>query len=93
MKHKVTVNRDQELFVIHFGNQFSCLGFDVCKRQTIALQKELEITDKLPRKNSLRAYEYLQKLERLVWKMNRETGFRKSIATIQTVHWTRRAKS
>lgn len=38
---QVTVNLEQKLFVIHSNRGFSCLGFDVCERRTVALAREL----------------------------------------------------
>lgn len=37
----VTINDDQRLFVIPCAGGYSCLGFDVCERRTVALAREL----------------------------------------------------
>ena len=37
----ITINKDQELYVIPSGNGFSCLGFNVCETRIQRLSSEL----------------------------------------------------
>ena len=67
MKKEVTVNKEQELYVIPGG--YSCLGFDVCLKRIDGLKAELktvkpdvEFPDLDYVRGDLSAYEYYQTL-------------------------------
>lgn len=63
----VTVNPEQQLFIIPSGGGYSCLGFDVCRRRSAALIEWLRVPcaiDQHP-KDSLAAYAYYESLMEL----------------------------
>lgn len=73
---EVTLNNEQDLYVIHEGKGYTCLGFDVCIKRTVALCNELgEPVNNLSR-GSLDTYnEYLRIIEVAKQKHN-ATGWR-----------------
>lgn len=86
--NEVTVNQDQRLFVIPCHSikgkisGYSCLGFDVCERKTVALARELVALDvKLPFDcpavmGTIERYKQYQQLVEIVREMHTATGFR-----------------
>jgi hypothetical protein len=63
-RQTVTINEGQRLFVIPCGGGFSCLGFDVERRKTAAICKELNRTAPVAAPGTLDAYgEYGQALQ------------------------------
>ena len=66
-KQKVTLNKEHALYVIHCGDGYSCLGFDVLEQQYIALDTELKTVsvytpEKPARRGTLRRYAQYRKL-------------------------------
>ena len=79
MAKKVTINQEQELYVIPEGKGYTCLGFDVCLKRTEALFHELfssHIAKKTPARGSIEAYNYYQELIEFAHEVNQKTGYR-----------------
>ena len=81
LKH-VTVNKEQQLYVIPEGEGYSCLGFDVCQKWTAGLYKELctvsgeVVIQRDCERGSIEAYNYYQDLVKQASKINDATGYR-----------------
>ena len=79
---KVTINREQRLFVIPSGGGYSCLGFDVCQERINRLAPELAAlghqVGKMPRKGTLAQYSHLTDLQEIARKQHEATGWRSS---------------
>lgn len=64
MDKEVTVNKEQGVFVIHSGNGYSCLGFEVCAMKCSALRKELNLPESILEIGTIEAYnEYKETVE------------------------------
>ena len=84
--NKVTINQKQRLYVIPCGEGYSCLGWDVCKRWTEALHKELlkvysnykltVLSKQRYRKGTYKAYDRYEELVSLACSINYNTGYR-----------------
>jgi hypothetical protein len=80
---RVTLNHEQQLFVVRESYGYSCLGFDVCERRTIGLAAELNATgaalidmNDRPEKGTLAAYEFHQKIQKVAREHHEDTGYR-----------------
>lgn len=85
MKNEITINKEQELYVIPAGNGYTCLGFDVLEKRYTALANELtnrmELTSKvgIPElRGTKERYSQYQKLLDIARTLNAETGWRSS---------------
>lgn len=77
MKTKVTVNTEQELFVIPCGTGYTCLGFDVCFDRSIKLAQELGVTVPMKRYKATKgAYKYYERLTGIARERHNKTGWR-----------------
>lgn len=76
MKKRVTVNKEQRLFVIPCGEGYTCLGFDVCRKRATQLAEELPAPLPKERIDSIKAYHEYRALCALAEKRHRETGWR-----------------
>ena len=77
MKTKVTVNIEQELFVISCGTGYTCLGFDVCFDRSTKLAQELGVTVPMKRYKATKgAYEYYERLIGIARERHNKTGWR-----------------
>mgnify|MGYP000852430529 FL=1 len=56
MSNEIRINTDQRLFVIPCGSGYSCLGFDVERRQTAAIRAELGLPSSTLDAGTLEAY-------------------------------------
>lgn len=75
-KKQVTVNKEQELYVIPSGRGFSCLGFDVTINKIKALSKELNIPcDNLVR-GSIETYNIYLKVLEIAYSRYEANGWR-----------------
>lgn len=72
----VTLNKDQGLFVIPCGDGYSCLGFDVCRKWSSALESELGLEPYKGPIDSLDAYRHYESLLASARKRNADTGWR-----------------
>lgn len=73
----ITLNKEQRLYVIPAGNNgYSCLGFDVCKRRSEALDKELGLNLTPKKVGTKKAYNVYRKLKNIVFEKHQNTGFR-----------------
>lgn len=72
---KVTINKEQNLYVIPCGNGFSCLGFDVLMRKAKNLADELGLTFKA-KKGTLNAYFEYSEILAAASKKHLQTGWR-----------------
>lgn len=73
---EVTINQDQELYVIPSGNGFSCLGFDVVIRKIKALGEELHLPYNNLVRGSMETYNtYLNVIE-IALEKHQATGWR-----------------
>lgn len=71
-----TINQDQRLFVIPCGNDgFTCLGFDVCHKRSLAMAKELNLTLIYNEVGTMDAYRQYEELIDRLQRLNAETGF------------------
>jgi len=79
---KVTVNKEQRLYVIPEECGFTCLGFDVCEKRTVALAAELAARGhgigKRRRVGTLAHYHRWSDLCQLALDDHRRTGWRSS---------------
>ncbi|WP_425953117.1 hypothetical protein [Ralstonia pseudosolanacearum] len=50
---QVSVNNQQRLFVIPAGGGFTCLGFDVCYRESLALALAMGLKEKCPKESEV----------------------------------------
>lgn len=80
---QVTINAEQELYVIPCGGGYTCLGFDVCAERTRKLAAELQNRGvhfapylTTAHKGSLDAYDFYQVLLALARKHHEATGYR-----------------
>ena len=77
MKTKVTMNTEQELFVIPCGTGYTCLGFDVCFDRSVKLAQELGVTVPMKRyKATEGAYAYYERLINIAQERHNKTGWR-----------------
>lgn len=58
----VKINKEQRRYVIDNGHGYSCLGFDVCEKQSTLLQMWLNDFTNIARKGTKKAYNQYQKL-------------------------------
>ena len=76
----VTLNEDQRLYVIPCGEGYTCLGFDVCERRTVALARELAaLGESIPQPEpvgTLARYQQYRALLDKALEHNRATGWR-----------------
>ena len=76
----VTINEEQRLFVIPCGDGYSCLGFDVCERRTVALARELAaLGESIPQPEpvgTLARYQQYEALIDVALAHNRKSGWR-----------------
>ena len=80
MTTQVTINAEQKLFVIPESRGYSCLGFDVCEKRTVALARELaalgiDIPQPAPH-GTIERYEQYRALCRIASEQNAKTGWR-----------------
>ena len=76
MGTRVTINREQELYVIPCGTGYSCLGFDVCLERSAGYAKWLGVSFVPAERGSIEAYnQYLDLLDN-VSQRNKQTGER-----------------
>lgn len=73
---KITINKEQRLYVEPCGKGFSCLGFDHAKRQADAVAKWLNRPTEPHRLGSERAYAYYRRMMKAGGRHNRDTGDR-----------------
>jgi hypothetical protein len=80
---QITINEKQRLFVIKIEGGYTCLGFDVCEKRTMALRAELKrVTyqryddDPLPPNGSIESYNRYEELIEIAHKYNKSTGYR-----------------
>lgn len=78
MKTNITLNHDQQLFVIDSGNGYSCLGFKVCNDRIEKLCTELGVTPVNPTIGTLDQYQTYTDLVDIARRKNVETGWRSS---------------
>lgn len=78
MKTNITLNHDQQLFVIHTGNGYTCLGFKVCNDRIEKLCSELNITAVNTTIGTVDQYQTYTELVDIVRRKNVETGWRSS---------------
>lgn len=73
---RISINKEQELYVIPCGKGFTCLGFDVVLRKIKALSEELNIVCLDYKRGSIDAYiQYMNVLE-VAREKNNKTGWR-----------------
>ena len=70
--NQVTINQEQELYVIPEGSGYSCLGFDVCKERTEKYAKWLGAELAVMPVGCIEAYELYRSLSEQI----RQTGRR-----------------
>ena len=78
MSEGVTTNDEQRLFVIPAGKGFSCLGFDVCYRESRQLAERLGRQDLMPREDevgSLKQYDGYRELVKSIGSRDLGTWF------------------
>ncbi len=73
---KVTLSAEQALYVIPAATGYSCLGFDVCIERARRLAVELGQPAPAAERGTMAAYDEYQRLVRIAWDRNRETGWR-----------------
>ena len=86
MTKSVTLNQEQELYVINDNNFCTCLGFDVALNRIIGLANEintmcselkpLDFTTLNKERGTIKVYNILQKIELIAHKMHTENGFK-----------------
>lgn len=77
MNTVVSINEEQQLFVIPCSSGYTCLGFDVCFEWSCALATELGVTVPMKRlKNTIGAYEYYRQLLDIARERHNKTGWR-----------------
>ncbi len=74
--NKITVNKEQKLYVIPCGKGYTCLGFEVCKNRVQKLADEMGIALLPHRTGSIAAYNQYTLIMEKVKEMNVKTGFR-----------------
>lgn len=72
----ITVNNDQELFVIKIRNGYTCLGFDVCLNRQKKLADELNIPLLPHERGSIESYRQYDQLIEIARQKHNESGFR-----------------
>lgn len=76
----VTINEEQRLYVIPCGEGYTCLGFDVCEKRTVALARELAaLGESIPQPEAvgtLGRYRQYKALVAVALAHNRATGWR-----------------
>ena len=80
---KITLNNEQQLYVIPCDGGYSCLGYDVCERRANALALELEKQHGIKRqtpaaRGTLDRYAQYEALCQTASDINRRTGWRSS---------------
>lgn len=80
MNSSVTLNHDQQLYVIPSGNGYSCLGFQVCEDRATALAAELltlGISTPFPLPSgTLARYQQYSEMMDTAREYNKRTGYR-----------------
>ncbi len=77
---KVTINKEQKLYVIPCGQGYSCLGFDVAFNKLQSIHNELSkmVKKQLPelpkRKGTMKVYNQLKKLESIAFDLYKKHG-------------------
>lgn len=74
----VTINSEQQLFVIPSGDGFTCLGFMVCENKIQKLCKELDKSPVAYTIGTMDQYETYTELVDSVRRLHVDTGFRSS---------------
>jgi len=82
----IKINQKQRLYVIPEGKGYTCLGFQVCKKWTEGLHKELlqqysnykytALSKQKPKQGTYNAYSHYQELLDLARGVNNLTGYR-----------------
>lgn len=75
LKKEVTINAEQELYVIPSGYGFSCLGFEVCVNRAKKLAAELGESFNAET-GTMEAYNEYERLTAIAAKKNWQTGWR-----------------
>ena len=73
---QISVNNEQRLFVIPAGKGYSCLGFDVCYRESLALALVMGLDDLLPEEREVGSLEQYAKYRDLLRLASAHDGFR-----------------
>jgi hypothetical protein len=73
---KTTINKEQELYIIHSKKWCSCLGFDVLLRRLKALSDELGIPCAGYERGSMEAYEQYERVVEVARIKHKSTGWR-----------------
>lgn len=74
---EIKLNKEHGLYVIPIGNgSYSTLGFEVCKKRSEALDKELGLNLTPKRVGTKKAYNAYRKLKNIVFEKYQNTGFR-----------------
>lgn len=76
MKTKITINKEQELYVFHEGKYITCLGFDVCINRLNKLAKELQVETRPVKRGTIKAYNEYRRVCKIAEEKNRQTGWR-----------------
>ena len=67
----ISINKKQQLYVINYGNNYSCLGFDVVNNKIIALCNVLNIKNICKYKGTKKAYTFYSKLLKIAHETNK----------------------
>jgi len=73
---KVTINKEQRLFVIPCGNGYTCLGFEVLNDRLQKLAKEVGYIPVSKRKGTMKMYNEYNRLLDFCRKKNASTGWK-----------------
>lgn len=75
-KNQVTTNDEQGVFVIPTSGGYTCLGYEVCERRTMALANEMKVQVKAVSKGTIEAYEEYLRMCEMASDRNAATGWR-----------------
>lgn len=77
---KITINKEQKLYVFDHGNYITCMGFEILYNKAKRLAVELNRNDLTPKtKGTMATYDRYKKLVSIVEEKHRNTGFRSKV--------------
>ena len=78
MQNEITLNTDQELYVIPCGKGFTCHGFDVVEEKIAKLSAELGPIESPAERGTIERYAQYRELIDKAYQLNKSSGWRSS---------------